>query len=389
MPDTDFKHLEESINALKSLGIKVSVDSSNNEELIRASNAGADYILSVNEKNFHIVDKINCIPILIPSEQGNLKSLERIILEMLKRNKDFIADPILDPIHYGFTKSIERYSTLRKKFPNIKILMGTGNLTELTDCDSVGTNMILMGIVSELSIDAVLVVQVSNHCKNSIKETDAARKIMHYSKENQRLPFRINNSLMCLSERKPKRKSKKELKEIKLMVRDKNYRIFLSESYINVFNSEVFINGRDPYDFFDKMDINDDSSHAFYLGIELAKAQIALQLGKDYDQDNELKWGVALEEKNTNLLKRPDLKLRRNEMIFETIVSTLDKNKEINFAPFGIKKSKNTILISPFVPSKTLNNLKENKFAVVNYTDRSEFFVDCIIGKIKFKKRKM
>ena len=60
----------------------------------RASNAGADYILSVNE-NFHIVDKINCIPILIPSEQGNLKSLERIILEMLKRNKDFIADPIL------------------------------------------------------------------------------------------------------------------------------------------------------------------------------------------------------------------------------------------------------------------------------------------------------
>ena len=178
MPDTDFKHLEESINALKSLGIKVSVDSSNNEELIRASNAGADYILSVNE-NFHIVDKINCIPILIPSEQGNLKSLERIILEMLKRNKDFIADPILDPIHYGFTKSIERYSNFEKEFPNIKILMGTGNLTELTDCDSVGTNMILMGIVSELSIDAVLVVQVSNHCKNSIKETDAARKIMH------------------------------------------------------------------------------------------------------------------------------------------------------------------------------------------------------------------
>ena len=128
MPDTDFKHLEESINALKSLGIKVSVDSSNNEELIRASNAGADYILSVNEKNFHIVDKINCIPILIPSEQGNLKSLERIILEMLKRNKDFIA--------------IERYSTLRKKFPNIKILMGTGNLRR------VGTNN-LMGIVSE------------------------------------------------------------------------------------------------------------------------------------------------------------------------------------------------------------------------------------------------
>ena len=36
--------------------------------------------------------------------------------------------------------------------------MGTGNLTELTDCDSSGANAIMMGLVSELSINAVLVV---------------------------------------------------------------------------------------------------------------------------------------------------------------------------------------------------------------------------------------
>ena len=35
-----------------------------------------------------------------------------------------------------------------------------------------GANAIMMGLVSELSINAVLVVQVSGHCKNSIKETD-------------------------------------------------------------------------------------------------------------------------------------------------------------------------------------------------------------------------
>ena len=49
--------------------------------------------------------------------------------------------------------------------------------------------MILMGLVSELSINAVLVVQVSNHCKNSIKETDAARKIMHFSKNKSKTTF--------------------------------------------------------------------------------------------------------------------------------------------------------------------------------------------------------
>ena len=37
-----------------------------------------------------------------------------------------------------------------------------------------------------------------------------------------------------------------------------------------------------------------DGSHAFYLGVELARAQVAHQLGKRYVQDNELRWGVAV-----------------------------------------------------------------------------------------------
>ncbi len=186
--------------------------------------------------------------------------------------------------------------------------MGTGNLTELTDCDSSGANAIMMGLVSELSINAVLVVQVSEHCKNSIKETDMARKIMYFSKKNQRLPFRVSDELMSMSVRNPKRKSKKEISEIKSMIKDRNYRILLSKKGINIFNNEVDVTGKDPYDFFDKLNVNDDSSHAFYLGVELARAQIALQLGKNYDQDNELDWGVAFKRKKVNFLKRPKLK---------------------------------------------------------------------------------
>ena len=68
----------------------------------------------------------------------------------------------------------------------------------------------MMGLVSELSINAVLVVQVSEHCKNSIKETDMARKIMHFSKKNQRLPFRVSDELMSMSVRNPKRSLKKK-----------------------------------------------------------------------------------------------------------------------------------------------------------------------------------
>ncbi len=308
MPDTNFDHLEESVKALKSKGYRVSVDSADSEELIRGSNSGADYVLSINEKNLNILDQIESIPIVIPSKPGDMSSLKRTIKIMKSKKRDFFADPILDPIHYGFADSVKRYIDLRKNFPEIKIFMGTGNLTELTDSDSSGVNATLMGLVSELSVNAVLVVQVSGHCKNSIKETDAARKIMFYSKENKRLPFRIDNSLMGLAERKPSRKTTKEITEIKNLIKDKNFRIYLSEKGINVFNSDLHLTKIDPFDFYERLKIENDASHAFYLGVELARAQIAWELGKNYDQDNELRWGVASKNVIKNFTKRPKTK---------------------------------------------------------------------------------
>ena len=380
--------LEEVIKALKKLNIKVSIDSANEQELVRGAMAGADYILSINEKNMHIMNNIkSSVPILIPSTQGDLKSLERIIKIFIRNKKDFYADPILDPIHYGFSESLTRYVNLRKKFPLIKMFMGTGNLTELTDSDSSGVNAILMGLVSELSINAVLVVQVSGHCRNSIRETDIARKIMYFSKINKRLPFRINEGLMTTSNRKPTRKSKKEINEIKNLIKDKNFRIFLSDKGINVLNSETKIEGTDPFDFYNSLKVENDASHSFYLGVELARAQIAYQLGKNYDQDNELEWGIAYTQvKNLNV--RPKLKINTKKMIIETIISTVNSKGKVNFAPFGIKKNNNFIYISPYIPSRTLENLNLNKCAVINYTDDVRYFVDCLVGEKNFKKLK-
>ena len=87
MPDTDFDHLEESVRAVKSIGCKVSVDSANADELIRGSKAGADYVLSINQKNLKIMDEIQSIPILIPDTPGDLKSLEKLVKLMIKKKK--------------------------------------------------------------------------------------------------------------------------------------------------------------------------------------------------------------------------------------------------------------------------------------------------------------
>jgi len=45
-------------------------------------------------------------------------------------------------------------------------------------------------------------------------------------------------------------------------------------------------------------------------------------------------------------------------------------------------------LISPYIPSTTLNNLKETGNASINYTDDASFFVKCILGKKNFEKKK-
>ena len=73
-------------------------------------------------------------------------------------------------------------------------------------------------------------------------------------------------------------------------------------------------------------------------------------------------------------------------MIIETIISTINTKGDVNFAPFGIKKRKNFVFISPYIPSKTLENLKKSGTAVINYIDDAKYFVDCLTGNKRFKK---
>jgi hypothetical protein len=50
---------------------------------------------------------------------------------------------------------------------------------------------------------------------------------------------------------------------------------------------------RDAFGLFPKLGVETDGAHAFYLGAELTKAEIAWRLGKRYAQDEPLAWGVA------------------------------------------------------------------------------------------------
>ena len=169
----------------------MSVDSADAEELKRGNRAGADFLLSLTEETIAIAEEGMATPVLIPSTPGDIDSLLRAIDAAAARGLSCLADPVLDPIHFGFAASLMRYAELRRLRPDVEILMGTGNLTELTDADSGGITVALLGICSELSIRNVLCVQVSPHTRRTLQEHDAARRLMFASSRGQGLAARL------------------------------------------------------------------------------------------------------------------------------------------------------------------------------------------------------
>jgi dihydropteroate synthase-like protein len=284
--------------------------------LLTAGHAGADYLLSLTEKTLWIANEVAATPILIPAKPHSLPSLYRAIESCIKAGKPFIADPILDPIHFGLTDSIVRYQKLRKKYPDIQIMMGIGNLTELTDADTSGINALLFGIISELNVSAVLATSVSPHAVNAIAEADIARRMMFAARQDDRLPRGYSNGLLGLHDRRPFTYSADEIKEIAAQIKDPSFRIQVSEEGLHVYNRDGMFENVDPFALYPSLKVDDDASHAFYLGVELARAQIAWQLKKRYVQDQELDWGVSSQPANKTAKtahREASLKEKRNK----------------------------------------------------------------------------
>ena len=299
LPDTPFDHLTESVRALKDAGFLVSVDSMQAGELLAGGRAGADFLLSLNEESLWIVDEVEATPVLVPRDPGDLASLQRAMERMQRRDRPFIADPILDPIHFGFADSIVRYHRLRQEHPSVEIMMGVGNLTELTEADTTGINAVLMGLISEMGITNILTTQVSPHCRSAVREADRGRRIMYRARQQNSLPKHIDSGLTGLRELDPFPYDLEEIRAFASAVRDPNFRIHASAEGIHVYNRDGLLTFEDPFEFFEHLGVAADGSHAFYLGVELARAEIARQLGKRYVQDQPLEWGCVVPSRAT------------------------------------------------------------------------------------------
>jgi dihydropteroate synthase-like protein len=289
-----FPGVEKVVTGLKEHGFVVSLDTFEHETILRADEAGLDLLLSVNSTNMDLAPRLHCKVVVVPDFDQGLESLERNAIQLEERGVPYVLDPILNPLSFGFTESIHRFYETRRRHPGAEILMGLANLTELTDADSVGINALMAGVITELEIDYVLTTEVIDWAKGSVRELDLARRLMFYAHQNRVLPKELDDRLITVKDPPHEHYSEAELRHMHQQVRDRNFRLFTDESWIYVFNRDVFIRGACPDEIFAQLDVM-EASHAFYLGRELERAALALRLGKRYVQESELRWGYMSE----------------------------------------------------------------------------------------------
>jgi dihydropteroate synthase-like protein len=281
-------------------GFRVSIDSFDPKEVAEAVAAGAELVLSVNATNREFAPDWGAEVVAIPDQQQSLAGLRETCDYLASRGVRHRVDPVLDPIGFGFARSLGRYLEVRQTFPDTPVMMGVGNLTELTDVDSAGVNTLLVGFCQELGIRSVLTTEVINWARSSVREIDLARRLMYHAVTNRVLPKRVEPGLVMLRDTKLSRFGASALAEMAGRIKDKNWRLFAEDGTLIAMNGSSFLTDNDPFLLFEKMQVT-DPAHAFYLGYELMKAKTSLTLGKNYRQDQALDWGFLTEPEVSHL----------------------------------------------------------------------------------------
>jgi len=281
------------VRELVEAGMRVSVDTFDVDEIRAAVGAGASLVLSVNASNLDVARELaesGARWVVVPDLGGTLDTLEPSLAKLQAWGVPFLIDPILEPIGMGFMASLERYAEARRRWPEAEMLMGIGNLTEMTAADSTGVNALLVAICQELGIRAVLTTEVIPWARGVVREVDVARRLMHYAVTKQTVPKGVDDRLVTVKDPRRLTYSESELRALQAAITDPNFRIFADRDGITVLNSERFVRGTDIQAIFADLGV-EEPSHAFYLGKELAKASLAVALGKTYRQDGPLSWG--------------------------------------------------------------------------------------------------
>jgi dihydropteroate synthase len=322
-PGLAFPALGEIVRELRAAGMRVSVDSFEPSEIRMAVEAGAELVLSVNGSNRDVARELaggGARVVAIPDFGEGIDTLPATIEVLERWGIGYLIDPVIEPIGFGFTASLERYAEVHRRYPGVGQMMGVGNITELTSADTTGVHALLLAIAQETGVRAVLTTEVIPWARGAVREIDIARRLMFHAVHHRTLPKNVDDRLLTVKDPVILEYDEAELRRLHAAVKDSNFRIFADRTTITVFNDELFVRGTDIQEIFAQLGV-EEATHAFYLGRELAKARLAITLGKTYRQEGALAWGyltppddVRSEHvKLTQRRRRPDAPARRSQ----------------------------------------------------------------------------
>jgi dihydropteroate synthase-like protein len=198
--------------------------------------------------------------------------------------------------------------------PEVPLFVGVSNVTELFDADSVGVNALLARLASEVNASILLATEKSSKAKETVREEVIASKMMFLAKRRGSVPKDLGIDLLVLKDKRVREEVYDKVMETNAQVTMVNeepqpatsdphgvFRIIVDRNAETIValhfatpeadKPSNIIKGETAEAVYAKiveMRLVTRLDHAAYLGSELAKAEIALQTGKEYIQDNPL-----------------------------------------------------------------------------------------------------
>ncbi len=198
VPGESWSRVGEVVRLLRDEGLRVSIDSFDRAEVTAAVAAGAELVLSVNHSNLDWAADLPVEWIAIPDDPRSPEQLLSITEALAGNSREFRVDPIIEPVGFGFAASLARYFEVRRERPDWPMLMGIGNITEMSEVDSAGLNFLLAAICQELSIGSVLTTEVANWARSSVREFDLARRLVKQALDQRQLVKKIESPLLVV-----------------------------------------------------------------------------------------------------------------------------------------------------------------------------------------------
>ncbi len=276
----------------------VSVDTLIPEYIKAGVQEGASLVLSLTAANMEAVGPLIAekgIPVVVIPDDESLDELLYNIKTAQKLGiRHILADPVLSPIGRA-VEAIDRYREFRKLMPDMPVFFGAGNITELMDADSIGINALLAGIAMELDASVLFTTEASQKTLGSAEELKKACMMMALAKSRKSPPKDLGIDLLVIKEKRARR----DIIEPGTIVKAKrhamkldpagSFNVFIENGHIYAKSGDVTIVGDDAQSILDTivdMNIVSMLDHAGYLGMELKKAELAIQFKRSYLQDD-------------------------------------------------------------------------------------------------------